>query len=129
MFNKLIGRLFARANTRRKQKYADARKETANALRMFRDTLRALVMANETGQDALELIDQEVGWYRLLRAKPVIEAMVSEADPDRFCYWRSNVINPMCANIRFDLFADLRVSLLPPTRSADFGHRNAQDIE
>lgn len=49
---------------------------------MFRDTLRALVVANETGQDALELIDQEVGWYRLLRAKPVIEAMVSEADPD-----------------------------------------------
>ena len=82
MFGKLIGRLFSQAKNKKKQRHSENRKETANVLRMFRDTLRALVVANETGQDALELIDQEVGWYRLLRAKPVIEAMVSEADPD-----------------------------------------------
>ena len=82
MFGKLIGRLFSQAKNKKKQRHGENRKETANALRMFRDTLRALVVANETGQDALEVIDQEVGWYRLLRAKPVIEAMVSEADPN-----------------------------------------------
>jgi hypothetical protein len=82
MFGKLIGRLFSQTKNKKKQRLGESRKETTNALRMFRDTLRALVMANDTGQDALELIDQEVGWYRLLRAKPVIEAMVSEADPD-----------------------------------------------
>ncbi|MFX8184097.1 hypothetical protein ABTL26_20010, partial [Acinetobacter baumannii] len=48
MFNKLIGRLFARANTRCKRKYADTRQETTKALRLFRDTLRALVIANDT---------------------------------------------------------------------------------
>ena len=82
MFNKLIGRLFARANTRRKQKYADARQETTKALRLFRDTLRALVVANDTGRNAIDVLDDEIGWHRLLQAQPEVEAMVRDADPD-----------------------------------------------
>jgi hypothetical protein len=82
MFGKLIGRLFSQANNRKKQRHAEARKDTAKALRLFRDTLRALVIANDAGLDAIEILDREVGWYRLLQAKPVIEAMVEEADPD-----------------------------------------------
>ena len=82
MFNKLIGRLFARANTRRKQRYADARQETTKALRLFRDTLRALVVANDTGRNAIDVLDDEIGWHRLLQAKPEVEAMVRDADPD-----------------------------------------------
>jgi TnpA family transposase len=82
MFNKLIGRLFARANTRRKRKYADTRQETTKALRLFRDTLRALVIANDTGRNAIDVLDDEIGWHRLLEAKPGVEAMVQDADPD-----------------------------------------------
>jgi TnpA family transposase len=82
MFNKLIGRLFARANTRRKQKYADTRQETTKALRLFRDILRALVAANDTGRNAIDVLDDEIGWHRLLQAKPEVEAMVRDADPD-----------------------------------------------
>jgi hypothetical protein len=40
MFNKLIGRLFARANTRRKKRYIEAQQDTTKVLRLFRDTLR-----------------------------------------------------------------------------------------
>jgi hypothetical protein len=82
MFNKLIGRLFARANTRRKLRYADTRHETTKALRLFRDTLRALVVANDTGRNAIDVLDDELGWKRLLLAKPEVEAMVRDADPD-----------------------------------------------
>jgi hypothetical protein len=82
MFNKLIGRLFARANTRRKQRYADTRQETTKALRLFRDTLRALIVANDTGRNAIDVLDDEVGWHRLLQAQPDVEAMVRDADPD-----------------------------------------------
>ncbi|MBD2749999.1 hypothetical protein IC232_25340 [Microvirga sp. BT688] len=82
MFNKLIGRLFARANMRRKQKYADTRQETTKALRLFRDTLRALVIANDTGWNAIDVLDDKIGWHRLLEAKPEVEAMVQDADPD-----------------------------------------------
>ena len=82
MFNKLIGRLFARANTRRKQKHADARQNMTKVLRLFRDTLRALVVANDTGRNAIDVLDDEVGWHRLLQAQPDVEAMVRDADPD-----------------------------------------------
>jgi hypothetical protein len=82
MFNKLIGRLFVRANTRRKQRYVDAQQDTTKVLRLFRDTLRALVAANDTGRNAIDVLDDEVGWHRLLQAKPEVEAMVRDADPD-----------------------------------------------
>nr|WP_246485631.1 Tn3 family transposase [Aminobacter carboxidus] len=82
MFSKLIGRLFSQANNQKKQRHGEARRDTAKALRLFRDTLRALVAANETGKDAIDVLDREVGWYKLLQAKPMIEAMVKDADPD-----------------------------------------------
>ena len=82
MFNKLIGRLFARANTRRKQRYVNAQQDTTKVLRLFRDTLRALVVANDTGRNAIDVLDDEIGWHRLLQAQPEVEAMVRDADPD-----------------------------------------------
>ncbi len=82
MFNKLIGRLFARANTRRKKRYVEAQQDTTKVLRLFRDTLRALVTASDTGRNAIDVLDDEVGWHRLLQAQPEVEAMVRDADPD-----------------------------------------------
>ncbi|WP_445504325.1 Tn3 family transposase [Microvirga sp. G4-2] len=82
MFNKLIGRLFARANTRRKKRYVEAQQDTTKVLRLFRDTLRALVVASDTGRNAIDVLDDEVGWHRLLQAQPEVEAMVRDADPD-----------------------------------------------
>jgi TnpA family transposase len=82
MFCKLIGRLFSRANNRKRQRQAESHQDTAKALRLFRDTLRALAVASDTGLDALEIIDQRVGWHNLLRAQPLIEAMVEDTDPD-----------------------------------------------
>jgi TnpA family transposase len=82
MFNKLIGRLFARANTRRKKRYVEAQHDTTKVLRLFRDTLRALVAASDTGRNAIDVLDDEVGWHRLMQAQPEVEAMVRDADPD-----------------------------------------------
>jgi TnpA family transposase len=82
MFNKLIGRLFARASTRHKKRYVEAQQDTTKVLRLFRDTLRALVAASDTGRNAIDVLDDEVGWHRLLQAQPAVEAMVRDADPD-----------------------------------------------
>jgi TnpA family transposase len=82
MFNKLIGRLFAQANTRHKKRYVEAQQDTTKVLRLFRDTLRALVVASDTGRNAIDVLDDEVGWHRLLQAQPEVEAMVRDADPD-----------------------------------------------
>jgi hypothetical protein len=110
MFNKLIGRLFARANTRRKQKHADARQNMTKVLRLFRETLRALVVANDTGRNAIDVLDDEVGWHRLLQAKPEVEAMVRDAIPIRFC-WQQSVTAPS-ASTRHDSWRRLRSARL-----------------
>jgi hypothetical protein len=83
MFIKLMGRLFSKANNRKKQRHMDCRPDTAKALRMFLDTITALQSANDYGRNALEVLDQEVGWHRLLRMKPELESMVedNEASP------------------------------------------------
>ncbi|MDG4892706.1 Tn3 family transposase [Mesorhizobium sp. WSM4976] len=83
MFIKLMGRLFSQANNRKKQRQIDCRPDTAKALRMFLDTITALQSANDYGRNALEVLDQEVGWHRLLRMKPELESMVedNEASP------------------------------------------------
>jgi len=83
MFIKLTGRLFSQANNRKKQRHMDCRPDTAKALRMFLDTITALQSANDYGRNALEVLDQEVGWHRLLRMKPELESMVedNEASP------------------------------------------------
>ncbi|WP_425374561.1 hypothetical protein [Mesorhizobium waimense] len=83
MFIKLMGRLFSQANSRKKQRHMEGRTDTAKALRMFLDTITALQSANDYGRNALEVLDQEVGWHRLLRMKPELESMVevNEASP------------------------------------------------
>ena len=83
MFIKLIGRLFSQANSCKKQRHMDCRPDAAKALRMFLDTITALQSANDYGRNALEVLDQEVGWHRLLRMKPELESMVqvNEASP------------------------------------------------
>ncbi|MGX5806485.1 hypothetical protein ACWGS9_35935, partial [Bradyrhizobium sp. Arg314] len=66
-----------------KQRHMDARPETSKILRMFLDTISALQAANDNGDDAIETLDREVGWPRLLRMKPELAAMVedNEASP------------------------------------------------
>ena len=83
MFIKLIGRLFSQAHSRKKRRHMDQRTDTSRALRMFLDTITALQSANDRDQDALEVLDQKVGWHRLLRMKPELAAMVedNEASP------------------------------------------------
>lgn len=83
MFIKLMGRLFSQANNRKKRRHMDCRPDTTKALRMFLDTITALQSANNYGRNALEVLDQEGGWHRLLRMKPELESMVqdNEASP------------------------------------------------
>ena len=80
MFIKLIGRLFSQVHSRKKRRHMDYRTDTSKALRLFLDTISALQSANDQGQDALDVLDQKVGWRRLLRIKPELAAMVEESE-------------------------------------------------
>ncbi len=80
MFIKLIRRLFSKANNKKKQQHMNARMETSKALRLFLDTIVALQNANDADEDAIRVINREVGWHKLLQIKPNLEAMVENAD-------------------------------------------------
>ena len=80
MFIKLMGRLFSQANNRKKQRHMNAHMETSKALRLFLDTIVALQAANDADEDAIETVNRQVGWHRLLQIKPGLEAMVESAD-------------------------------------------------
>lgn len=80
MFIKLMGRLFSQANSRKKQRHMDRRPDATKALRMFLDTITALQSANDYGRNALEVLDQKVGWHRLLRMKPELESLVEVSE-------------------------------------------------
>ncbi len=72
MFCKPMGRLFSRTNNRKRQRQAESHQDTAKALRLCRDILRAPAVASDTRMDALEIVDQRVGWHKLLRVQPLI---------------------------------------------------------
>ncbi len=82
MFCRLIVLLFTKSKARQDRRHLDARKETGRLLRMFGDTLRVLVEANETGQDTFEVLDREIGWHRLVRARADVEALATTAEAD-----------------------------------------------
>jgi len=83
MFCRLIAKLFTRSKARQDQSHLDSRKEAGRMLRMFGDTLRALAEANETGEDAFDVLDRHIGWHRLVQARGLVDAMTltAEADP------------------------------------------------
>ncbi len=80
MFIKLIGRLFSKANNRKKQRHMNARMETSRALKLFLDTIVALQNANDADEDVMSVVNRQVGWHKLLQIKPNLEAMVENAD-------------------------------------------------
>ncbi len=79
MYIKLIGQLFSHAKAVGEQRHLDRHKETAQALRLFRDTLRALRSAKESGGDPFEALDAAIGWDRLVEAQPAV---------CRLAFWR-----------------------------------------
>ena len=83
MFCRLIARLFTKTKVRQERRHLDARQETARLLRMFGDTLRALATAKESGEDALKVLNREIGWDHLAKARTDVEALIvtAEAEP------------------------------------------------
>jgi TnpA family transposase len=82
MFCRLIARLFTKSKARQDQRHLDARKETGRLLRMFGNTLRVLAETNETGEDTFEVLDREIGWDRLVKARADVEALATTAEAD-----------------------------------------------
>jgi hypothetical protein len=67
MADKLIGGFFAKARNATRRRYAASAGDVGRLMRLFHNTIEALAIAQESDRDAFEVVDETVGWAKLLR--------------------------------------------------------------
>ncbi len=82
MFDRLVGSLFTRARRGRERRYQDSIRSVGELMRLFGATIAALGEAVDHGGNPLELIDEAVGWHRLVAAKAQVDALADLAGED-----------------------------------------------
>jgi hypothetical protein len=82
MFDRLVGSLFTRSRRGRKRRYQDSIRSVGELMRLFGATIAALGEAVEHSRDPLDLINEAVGWHRLVAAKPQVDALADLAGED-----------------------------------------------
>lgn len=82
MFDRLIGGMFTRARRGRERRYQDSIQSVGQLMRLFGATITALDEAVQNGGDPLELIDEAVGWHRLVAAKAQVDVLADLAGED-----------------------------------------------
>ena len=82
MVDRLIGSLFARARNAARRHYAASASDLGRLMRLFHGTITALAVAQESDRDAFEVINEAVGWARLLRVRSEVAALADLAEED-----------------------------------------------
>ena len=82
LFEKLIGSFFTRARRRHDQRYQATAREVGQLMGLFDRTISALSDSIERGVDPIEVINETIGWHRLLEAQPKVAALASLANED-----------------------------------------------
>lgn len=82
MFVRLILGLFTKARKSIERRYQATAKEVADLMRMLSSTIDVLAHARDTERDPFEALDTEIGWDRLLAAKPIAAELGRKADED-----------------------------------------------
>jgi TnpA family transposase len=82
IFDKLVGSLFTRAKRGQEKRYQATTRDVGQLMRLFGRTIAALSEARAGETDAIAVIDEAVGWHRLLAAKPQVDALAELAGGD-----------------------------------------------
>ena len=82
MADKLIGGLFARARKARERRYVAGTRNVGRLMRLFHDTIEALATAQSSERDAFAVVDETVGWARLLRVQGEVKELADLAGED-----------------------------------------------
>jgi hypothetical protein len=82
MADKLIGGLFARARKVRERRYVAGTRSVGRLMRLFHDTIEALATAQSSERDAFAVVDETVGWARLLAAQGEVRELADLAGED-----------------------------------------------
>lgn len=82
MFDKLVGSLFTRARRGQERRYQATTRDVGQLMRLSGRTIDALTAARDGDGDPVALVDETVGWHRLLAARPQVEALAELAGED-----------------------------------------------
>jgi hypothetical protein len=82
MADKLIGGLFARARKAKERRYVTSTKGVGRLMRLFHDTIEALDAAQKSERDGFIVVDETVGWAKLLRVQGEVKELANLADED-----------------------------------------------
>lgn len=82
MFDKMVGSLFAKGRRGRERKYQASSREVSQLMRLFSGVIGAVEHARADGGDVLDALDAQVGWWKVIQARPKIEALAALAVED-----------------------------------------------
>lgn len=80
MADKFIGGLFTKARNAKRRRYAASAGDVGRLMRMFHGTIEAIAAAQADERDAFEVVDEAVGWAKLLRVRGDVEDLANLAD-------------------------------------------------
>ncbi|CAO3383320.1 Tn3 family transposase [Azospirillum argentinense] len=80
MADRLIGGAFTRAKHAKEKTYTATSRDVGRLMRLFHDTIEALTVAQDSDRDAFVVVDETVGWARLLRARPEVAGLADLAE-------------------------------------------------
>ena len=82
MADKLVGGLFTKARNATRRRYAASARDVGRLMRLFHGTIDALAAAQAEERDAFEVVDDAVGWAKLLRVRGEVEVLADLAHED-----------------------------------------------
>src|SRR3954462_5332575 len=82
LLDRLVGTLFAKDRRGRQRRYQASAGDVGRLMGLFGGTISALQAARERDADPFALLDETVGWWRLLQAKPQVDAFAELARTD-----------------------------------------------
>jgi TnpA family transposase len=82
MADKLIGRLFSRAKKAKERRYVATTRNVAHLMRLFHNTIAALDPARTSKRNGFVVVDETVGWTKLLAVEGEVRALADLAEED-----------------------------------------------
>lgn len=82
LFEKLTGQLFTRSKNKQSQNWQASQAQVGRLMRLFGTTLQTLSEARQSGEDPFELLDESVGWERLMSVRPEVDQFSNMATED-----------------------------------------------
>ena len=82
LFERLTGRLFTRSRNSQDRSWSASKTQAGRLIRLFGGAIDAMVRAREYDRDPFDVLDEEIGWDRLVASREEIAALGDLATQD-----------------------------------------------